>query len=187
MRNKMVIVVKTLVTVTILAIVFYIGVTIGKANSELTTPQTFVAAQPHVEARLIERTIVKTVNKPVEVETVKYVERIKEVPTELRNFNGLEELKGWLGDNRNMTVVRFQDDNSLIDCDDYALEMQYKALADGYIMSLEVIERFEYNKLFETELLPGQSLHAINLAIIDNDVYYIEPQTDEVAFVAQLD
>jgi hypothetical protein len=54
-------------------------------------------------------------------------------------------------------------------------------------MSLEVIERFEYNKLFETELLPGQSLHAINLAIIDNDVYYIEPQTDEVVFVAQLD
>ena len=65
--------------------------------------------------------------------------------------------------------------------------MQHKALADGYIMSFEVIERTEYNKLFENELSPGQSLHAINLTIIDNNVYYIEPQTNEVVFVAQLD
>ena len=65
--------------------------------------------------------------------------------------------------------------------------MQHKALTDGYIMSFEVIGRSEYNALFKNKLSRSQSLHAINLVIIGNDAYYIEPQTDEVVFVANLD
>ncbi len=118
---------------------------------------------------------------------LEYVERTQRVSVELRNFSDLEELKQWLRDRRNVTTVRFQSPNTIVDCDDYALELQHKALADGYIMSFEVIEESEYNALFKTPLPPSLSLHAINLAIINNNVYYIEPQTDEVAFVARLD
>ena len=116
-----------------------------------------------------------------------YVKRVQRVPIELRNFSDLKELKQWLKDRKNVTTVRFQSPDTIVDCDDYALELQHEALADGYIMSFEVIGEGEYNALFKTSLPTSQSLHAINLAIIDNDVYYIEPQTDEIVLVAQLD
>ncbi len=118
---------------------------------------------------------------------VEYIERVKRVPVELRNFSDLGELKQWLEDEMNVTAIRFQLSNTEVDCDDYSLEMQNRALADGYIISFELIGRSEYNALFSTKLPPSQSLHAINLAIIGNDVYYIEPQTGEVAFAAHLD
>jgi len=54
-------------------------------------------------------------------------------------------------------------------------------------MSFQVIGESEYNAFFKNPLPPSRSLHAVNLAIIDNSVYYIEPQTNEVAFVAYLD
>ena len=112
---------------------------------------------------------------------------MKTVPVELRNFKDLEELERWLRDRNNTTTVRFQQTDSIMDCDDYALEMQRKALEDGYIVSFEIIGASEYNQLFSYTLPPGQSLHAINLAIIGNSVYYIEPQTDEIILAAYMD
>ena len=188
--NKTVMVIKALVAVVILAILFSTGVVIGQATS---APQTTTntntnldtSFKPTVETQLVETHTVQYVDRPVTV--VEYIERIKKVPVELRDFNDLEELKQWLENNKNVTAVRFQSPNVTLDCDDYALEMQQEALADGYIMSFEIIGESEYNVLFKTPLPPSQSLHAINLVIIGNDAYYIEPQTDEVVFVAQLD
>jgi len=140
---------------------------------------------PHVECRVVETHTVQYVEKPVTV--VEYVERVKSVPVELRDFNELEELKQWLEDKKNVTTVRFQSPDTVVDCDDYALEMQQKALADGYLISLEIIGPSEYNRFFKNSELPPDTLHAINLVIIGNDAYYIEPQTGEVVFVAHLD
>jgi len=194
MRNKwistMVTATTTLVAVGLLAVVFSTGTVIGQATSE---PQTTTNTntnlntgfQPTVEARLIERHTVQHVEKPVTV--VEYIERVKRIPIELRNFSDLGELKQWLEDRKNVTTVRFQSPDTIVDCDDYALELQNKALADGHIVSFEIIGESEYNELFTTPLPPSQSLHAINLVIIDNGAYYIEPQTDEVVFAAHLD
>ena len=121
------------------------------------------------------------------VTEVKYVDRVKRVPTELGNFSDLEELKQWLEDTKNVTTVRFQSTGTIVDCDDYALELQQKALLDGYPMSFQIIEPDKYNSLFESGELPPNTLHAINLVIIGNDAYYIEPQTREVVFAAYLD
>jgi len=189
-NNKAVMAIKTLVAVVILAILFSTGVVIGQATS---APQTTTntntnlntSFKPTVETQLVETHTVQYVDRPVT--EIKYVERIKRIPIELRNFSDLEELKQWLEDRKNVTTVRFQSPNGTVDCDDYALEMQQKALADGYIMSFEIIGESEYNVLFKTPLPPSQSLHAINLVIIGNDAYYIEPQTDEIVFAAQLD
>ena len=186
MRNgKIATAVKTLLAIGILTLVFSIGAHAGQDTSEPQAPETIVAAKLGVEARIVERTTVQYVDRPVH--TVEYIERVKKVPIELRNFSDLEELKQWLGDKKNVTTVRFQSPDTIVDCDDYALDLQHKALADGYIMSFEVIGESEYNALFKTPLPPSQSLHAINLAIIGNNVYYIEPQTDEVVFAAHLD
>ena len=119
---------------------------------------------------------------------VEYIERTQKIPAELRNFNDLEELEQWLvAVDTNTTTVYFQSPGVIIDCDDYALALQSKALTNGYIMSFEVISRNEYNAIFKSQLPSGQSLHAINLAIIGNSAYYIEPQTDEVTFAVYLD
>jgi len=173
-----------------LSILFGAGAAVGQATPEPqtttnTNTQLNVGFQPAIECRLVETHTVQYVEKPVT--EVKYVERVESVPVELRNFSNLEELEQWLENNKNVTTVRFQSPDTIVDCDDYALELQYKALADGFIMSFEIIGESEYNALFNTSLPTSQSLHAINLAIIDNSVYYIEPQTDEVAFVAHLD
>ncbi|MDO8568238.1 MAG: hypothetical protein Q7R57_05930 [Dehalococcoidales bacterium] len=54
-------------------------------------------------------------------------------------------------------------------------------------MSFQIIEPDKYNSLFEGAKIPLNTLHAINLAVIGNNVYYIEPQTGEVVLAAQLD
>jgi len=67
------------------------------------------------------------------------------------------------------------------------LGLQRKALADGYVMSFQIIEPDKYNSIFESSKLPPNSLHAINLVLIGNSAYYIEPQTGEIVFAANLD
>jgi len=173
---------KILVAFAVPALAFYIGASVGQATFE---PQTVLVTETKVEYQPVVRTMVEYVDRPVPV--VRYVERVEKVPIELRDFSDLEELKRWLEDKMNVTTIYFQLPSTEVDCDDYALDMQHKALADGYIMSFEVIGRSEYNALFKAKLPDSQSLHAINSAIIGNDVYYIEPQTGEVAFVVHLD
>ena len=60
------------------------------------------------------------------------------------------------------------------DCDDFALALQQRASRDGYLMSVTITQK--QNKP-----------HMINLVTIGNDIYYIEPQTDEVWFYGNLD
>ncbi len=189
--NKTAIAAKTLLTIGVLLLVFCIGNRVGQAASEPqittnTNANINTNISPNVECRVVETHTVQYVEKPVTV--VDYIERVKRVPVELRNFSDLEELKQWLvGVDVNTTTIYFQSPNDTLDCDDYAIALQQKALADGYLISLEIIETNEYNRYFKNNELPPNSLHAINLAIIGNDAYYIEPQTGEVVFVARLD
>jgi len=141
---------------------------------------------PTVQARVIETNTVQYVEKPVTV--VKYVDRVQKAPLELRNFKDLAELQQWLKDvNTNTTTIYLERPGAAIDCDDFALALQRKALEGGFLMSFQIIEPGRYNSLFEGAKIPPNTLHAINLAIIGNNVYYIEPQTGEVVLAAQLD
>lgn len=147
--------------------------------------QTTGIIEATVESRLVARHTVEYVEKPVT--EVKYVERVTSVPAKHRNFYTLDELKDWLALNAISASVYLKSPGVEIDCDDYALELQQKALSDGFIISFEIVSEREYDALFSQPLPTGTTLHAINLAIIDNSVYYIEPQTAEVVFVANLD
>ena len=152
---------------------------------EETARKTSQIQIPTVGARLIETHTVEYVEEIV-VET-EYVDVIRHVPVEFRNFTNRAELEKWLEERNQVTFICFRQKDIIFDCDDFALELQQKALADGFIISFEIIDSSEYNELFSTQLPEGQTLHAINLSIIGNDVYYIEPQTGEIVYAAYLD
>ena len=130
----------------------------------------------------------KIVYKPAEEPVIKEIE----VQRSLLQFESLAELKQWLSNVKlidiHFTVVN-EIGNSVqkFDCDDYARRLQDWALQEGYIISFEVIRHTEYNSLFTQKRLPVGDIHAINSVIIGNSVYYIEPQTQEIIFVANLD
>jgi len=146
---------------------------------------TTLATVSTVESRLVARHTTEYIEKPVT--TIEYIERVRSEPVELRNFQDPEELKLWLENNASSPTAYLQSPGSTVDCDDFALALQQRALKDGFIMSFEIIERDEYNALFKNPLPSDQTLHAINLAVIGNSAYYIEPQTGEIAFAVFLD
>jgi len=127
----------------------------------------------------------------VEREVTVYVER--EVPTyidrevtvnrtlELRDFESLEEMKIWLAlDDTSEFVFFFAGANGKVatgeryDCDDYARQLQQRAVESGFYLSLTILD---------DKTRP----HMVNLAVIEGAVYYIEPQTDEYWYHSDLD
>ncbi len=182
---------KLLAAIAVLPSVFCTGVYAGQAVLEQhTTRNTDININtdisPRVECRVVETDTAQHFEKLPSTTT--YVERIKRVPLELHNFSDLVELKQWLAElDANTNVVYLQSPGDTIDCDDYATALQQDALADGYLVNLEIIESSTYNTAFNGIKLPTGKLHAINLVIIGNDAYYIEPQTGEVALAAHLD
>ena len=104
------------------------------------------------------------------------VEKVVEKPIEFREFVSLQKLVDWLEqDDTDSTLyltgtVDFSASlGSNYDCDDFAYRLQKSALAEGYLMSTEIIVK------------KGKQ-HMINSTSIGNNIYFIEPQTDEVWF-----
>ncbi len=126
----------------------------------------------------------------LEIRTVdQYITEIKEVivekeviiekTTELREFASLKELEEWLAnDTTNALHLIFGGEEGLNinpefeDCDDYAYALQKAAEKDGLRTSVQIDTRRQ---------------HALNSVFIGNNVYFIEPQTDEIWFEAYRD
>lgn len=168
---------RVLFRIAILALVFFIGACLGQVTFK---PRSVTIYRTEVEYQPIEKVTVET----------DYIERVVEVPAKLHHFADVGELKQWL---KGISFLFFEVVDSKTgdsiykpDCEDYALQLQRKAVADGYLMSFEIIQSSEYNQLFRKRL-PDNTLHAINLVVIGNDAYYIEPQTHEVVLGAHLD
>ncbi|MCJ7828540.1 MAG: hypothetical protein MUP81_02235 [Dehalococcoidia bacterium] len=88
-----------------------------------------------------------------------------------KEFESLETLKAWLmQDNTESAFTDTTDIN--YDCDDYARGLMRNALEDGYLISTQI-------DIFKA--------HMFNSAMIGNDIYFIEPQTDEVWFSGHID
>ncbi len=145
------------------------------------------ASEPVTDVVIVEKEVVREVEVTKEVvkKEIEYRDIVKNVivekPIKQREFASLEELKKWLAEKSVTKSIFFfvtpdgtQASSNKYDCDDYALDLQKRALEDGYLMSASIIEK------------QGQQ-HMINLATIGNDVYYIEPQTDEVWFYCNRD
>jgi len=136
-----------------------------------------------------EKVITQIIYEPVEKVVIRRIEK----PVPLRSFEDLDELQDWLNNtgviNIHFSIIGGEDgqETNKLDCDDYAIQLQEKALTAGYIVSFEVIDSTEYNTHFEQKKIPCGVIHAINSVVIGNEIYYIEPQNHEIAFVAYLD
>ncbi len=133
------------------------------------------------------RVITEYVEVPTEVVVTKEVTR--EVPVEITkeilvenelvDFVSVEKLEQWLvEDDTDRHIFLNADSDGIIKltgcCEDHALQLQNRALAAGYKVSVQIIE-------------DKNQLHALNLVRIGNEFYYIEPQTDEFWLAAYLD
>jgi len=120
-------------------------------------------------------------------DVIHYVDRevIKEVmvdrPIELHEFASVKELRAWLAEDDTDEYVYLWagrdgvcQASDKFDCDDYARQLQCRAAESGFLLSITIV----------TE--QGRP-HMINLACIGNDIYYIEPQTDQVWFYCNKD
>jgi hypothetical protein len=103
-------------------------------------------------------------------------------PACFKEFGSLDELMSWLKKNR--AIVLAPDENGNInlvchvpdakdDCDDQAIRLQMKALADGFLMSLHLVED---GKILGVKVSEHTGSHMGNMAIIGNSIYYIEPE-----------
>jgi hypothetical protein len=92
------------------------------------------------------------------------------------HFSTLRELRVWLNNDDTDSNPEHLTQGEL-DCDDYALTLQKHALEDGFIVSVRFVDTTG----------DGQLNHAMNTAVIGNKVYSIEPQTDVVAYLCDLD
>lgn len=88
------------------------------------------------------------------------------VVSNLREFHSEQELKDWLAVDR--TDLNKYVPNQF-DCEDFARMLQGNALSSGYIVSIALTQQ-------------DSQLHAINVALIGNKLYWIEPQTDQFSF-----
>jgi hypothetical protein len=82
-----------------------------------------------------------------------------------REFESLDELKAWLAEDDSNTTLYIFGSGCIAnyDCDDFAAALVYNALCDGYAVSLQI-----------------EGNHMLNSTVIGNEIYFIEPQTDEV-------
>lgn len=136
--------------------------------------------------------IVYEKSEPI-VQTVSTKEII-EVPTykPLRDFESLEVLQSWLNENGGFIYVLNSegtitlgkvDDNN--DCDDQARRLQEKAFADGYNLSLHLVDKDGY--LMNKKVTEGKLPHMANLAIIRNDIYYVDGVDKEAIWISYVD
>jgi hypothetical protein len=105
------------------------------------------------------------------------------VNNQWREFESLDVLTKWATANL-VTLLSVGD--KVADCDDYATRLQLKAFKDGYIMSVQLINDGLLNGR-QVSSFPGA--HMGNLAMVGNDIYFVEPQPQhfDIVYVCHRD
>jgi hypothetical protein len=119
----------------------------------------------------------QTTVKEVEVETPVYVNN------QWREFDSSASLISWVEEH---LAYIWTAGGQVADCDDYASRLQLEAYKDGYFLSVQLIE----NGMLSGKNVSNYSqLHMGNLAMVGNEIYFIEPQPDyfRIVFVCNRD
>ena len=134
--------------------------------------------KPQVEVVVITKTLTEYVAERVD-HYVSYpiqapVEVIKEVEVfrELTDWDSVEELEAFLEqDDTDKRIVLKASSDGVIkfngQCEDYALQLRDRAMAQGKYLSIIVLE------------VKDNRYHALCMARIGNEFWYVEPKTDE--------
>lgn len=109
----------------------------------------------------------------------------------LRYFESTDELEGFLEesdvDHHMYVNITVGQDWSTYDCDDYAIALRNAALSKGFHMNIQAVWNYRRPDTGELITTGGNEGHALNSTIIGNEVYFIEPQTDDYWLAAYLD
>ena len=167
------------------------------------TKPKIITQTKYVE-RYVEKPVYIEVDKPapvdkpvyiIEVEKPITIEREVEVPVEvpvmLQDWDSVEELEEFLiNDDTDKRVILTVDSKGELNfngqCEDYALQLRDRAMAIGRHLSIVALHPKEYEKWYGERLTPSQ-YHAIAMARIGNEFWYIDPQTDEHWLALYLD
>ena len=126
--------------------------------------------------------LIETVIVPVEVEVPIIVEVPVEVTVELKQFESVNELRYWLGSEGKYSMLLPSGQRAM--CWHYAFSLQDRARLDGYDIYIQTVYPNIYNAYFM--LMSISTPHVVNATIINGDIYFIEPQTNEIAHVGYL-
>jgi len=129
------------------------------------------------------------VEKPVYI--MKEIEVPVEIPVVLKDWGSLESLEEFLiNDDTGKNVILIADSEGKINfdgqCEEYALQLRDRAMVIGMYLSIAVLHPKEYEKWYGKQANPNQ-YHAICMARIGNEFWYIEPQTDKHWLALYLD
>ncbi len=127
--------------------------------------------------------------QPVYVETQIHVPL--EVPVSLKDWDSPEQLREFLkNDDTDRRIVFTADSQGQIplngQCEDFALQLRDRAMVAGMYLSIEVLHPKEYEKWYGQTPRPDR-YHAICMARIDNEFWYIEPTNDNCWMALYLD
>ena len=122
--------------------------------------------------------------KPSETITIEVpviAEMEEKVPQKFREFKDLSELTEWLKNNSlPIRIIAGEDgridltnprSTSQYDCDDYAEDLQIKALEQGLLMSQQLLMN---GQIYGIKVSEYTEPHMGNLAVIGNNIYYVE-------------
>ncbi len=106
----------------------------------------------------------------------------------LRDFKSTDELEEFLANSPidHTIYAKGNLDLRTYDCEDYALALRDDAYSKGFHMNIQAV--WDYRRPDTGELITEYNEgHAMNSTIIGNEMYFIEPQTDEYWLATYLD
>jgi hypothetical protein len=129
------------------------------------------------------------VDRPVYIE--KEVEVPREVPVALQDWDSPQQLADFLkNDDTNQHIILRADSHGAVSlngqCEDLALQLRDRAMAAGRYLSIQVLNPKEYEKWYGTPVR-SDVYHAICMARIGNEFWYIEPSNDKYWLALYLD
>jgi len=158
----------------------------GDALNERLVEPEIVEAPTAVEVAKWQEPETKVIYLPAKP-IIEQVEVPVAVPIELREFETTEELEGWLAENHIDEAIMLYASGKEFDCDDYTRRLIRDAKTDGYQLWFQVLPP-DYRRPDTGErLTKNDEAHALCSAIIGNRLFFIEPQTDDYWFVAEVD
>ena len=168
------------------------SVTAAVCSTFAVTEPVFVEVEKPVYIEV--EKLVKVV-ETIEVEKIVSVERIVEVPVEvnkkLRDWESIEELTEFLENDDTDTYffLKADSDGKIAfngQCEDLALQLRDRAMSIGKYLSVQVLSPQEYEKWYGVTVGPDV-YHAICMARIGNEFWYIEPDNDRHWLALYLD
>ncbi len=102
--------------------------------------------------------------------------------SKLHDWDTNDELQQWVDQHAMLYLIA--DDSGRVtfdglslnplygDCDDYARRMRNEAAEDGYYLSLQLV---------------NNGWHMVNLAIIGNEMWLVDPMTTKITYIGNMD